>query len=295
MNPLKVAVTGGSGRIGAALVRHLSARGHHVVNVDRAAPTYVSATSSGAAAAVAAAVFVQADLRERASLEPIFKGLDAVCHLGEYPGVFRGMTPDGVYAHNTAAGSTAMQAAVDLGIKRIIYTSTCQVYGAWGEPMVPLDHFNFDEEHPKRPANAYSASKFANEAYARMLSRSAPDRSISIFRFPAVFPVETGPGLRERMGEFLKKRGGVDGYGTYLLISDAVEAYALALEANIIGCEAYHFSAPDLFSSAPITEWMKYCKVMAPIVPADYPPFKSPLNCEKAKRMLGWTGTAGLR
>jgi len=274
MKKLRVVVTGGSGRIGAAVVRRLLQDGYDVVNVDRVEPRKP------------AGEFKQADLRDSAAITPIFRDCDAVCHLGEYPGRRR-LTAEGVFAHNTATGSAVMQTAANVGVERIIYTSTCQVYGAWGEPAVALDQLPIDETYPLRPANAYAASKAANEVYARMLAQSQPSVSIAIFRFPAVMICERGPQMNSSLIDLAKRRE-TDGYCSYLALPDAADAFACALEAEFDGCEAFHFGAPEIFGHVPITEWMQRYAPQLPALPPDYPPFQGPLNCAKAERVLGW-------
>lgn len=274
MKKLRIAVTGGSGRIGTALVRHLSECGHEVTNIDRHEPQ----SNAGS--------FVQADLRNRTAIEPIFRACNAVCHLGEHPGVGR-LKPEEAFSHNTAAGSTVMQTAADAGVRRIVYTSSCQVYGAWGHPTFPLERLPIDETYPLRTTNAYAASKAANELFARMLALASPALSIAIFRFPAVMYCESGARKRASLVELAKTRG-TDGYCSYLAMPDAADAYARALEAEFSGCEAFHFGAPDIFGAMPITAWLQRHAPEWPAPPPDYPPFQGPLDCRKAHRLLGW-------
>src|SRR6185436_4961681 len=103
----------------------------------------------------------------------------------EIPNVGGSISPEDVFSHNTQAGSVVLQTAADLKLKRMIYTSTAQVYGCWGYGLVPPVRLPFDETHPLRPQNAYSLGKAAKEWYAQMVSKQS-GLSIAIFRFPWV-------------------------------------------------------------------------------------------------------------
>src|SRR5205823_15132505 len=118
--PMRVAVTGGSGRIGSFVVKELIGRGHEVINIDRRQP----AQAGGAR-------FVFAHLGQREQVQPVLEQVEAVCHLGEIPSVNAGSSPEYVFAENVRAGSVVMQTAADLKLRRVIYTSSCQVYGMW--------------------------------------------------------------------------------------------------------------------------------------------------------------------
>ena len=121
MAKLRIAVTGGSGYIGQHVVRHLVERGHSVINLDRRQ------------AHEPVARLAYADLTRRELVHPLLETVDAVCHLGAIPNL-RGHAPDHVYAHNTAVAAAVLQSAADLKLKRVIYTSSCQAYGCFGEP-----------------------------------------------------------------------------------------------------------------------------------------------------------------
>jgi len=274
--PLRIAVTGGSGRIGRHVVKLLVARGHSVVNLDRIQPREPSARLC----------FV--DLRKREQVQPLLEQVDAVCHLGEIPGMGGSRPPEEIYAHNTQAGSVVLQTAADLKLQRVIYTSTCQVYGCFGDPLVPPLRVPFDETHPLQPQNAYAMSKVANEGYARFLAQYR-NTSIAIFRFPAVWDWDIKDINEDHFWIWLRRATGkVSDLSTYLHAADAARAFALAVENPRPGCEAYHFTAKDIFSSVPLRERLEKHNPDYPALPADWPAYASPLLCSKAKEHFGW-------
>lgn len=274
--PLRVAVTGGSGRIGRHVVKRLLARGHSVVNLDRTLGPESLAR------------FCYVDLRKRELVQPLFEQVEAVCHLGEIPGLRGSMSPEEVYAHNTQVGSVILQTAADLKLARVIYTSTNQVYGCFGDPPVPPVRLPFDETHPLLPQNAYAMSKVANEGYAQFVSRHQK-LSVAIFRFPAVWDWDISDENIERFKMWMRHGDGPPhDLSTYLHSSDAAQAYVLAVENPRPGCEAYHFNAREIFSAAPLRDRLLKHFPDYPKLPDGWPNYASPLLCTKAKEHFGW-------
>ena len=272
---MRVAVTGGSGKIGSVVVRRLIERGHSVINIDRKTPPD---------ARTAKARFVYADLRDRQVIQPIFEQVDAVCHLGEIAGLHGPDGPDHVYAHNTAVGACVLQTAADLRLSRVIYTSTAQVYGCWGGPLAPPVRLPMDETHPLNPRNAYALSKACNEHYARILGEEQR-LSVASFRFPWV--VTEPPGERW-MPHIDSNDGPMEGMGTYLFVEDAAEAYVLALERPAAGFQAYHFVAEDVWSGVPLKQRLARHHAGYPALPDDWPDYRAPVDCGKALADFGW-------
>lgn len=272
---LRVIVTGGSGRIGSEVIRALLARGHRPENLDLIKPDVENCP------------YQKIDMTDRAAVRKAIEGADAVCHLAEIPNIMDPLTEDGVFSANTASTAHVLQAAADFKVKHAIYTSTCQVYGCWGFHQIPPERLPFDEEHPFRPQNAYAQSKVANEGFARLMALRH-DLSLAIFRFPWVMSTEIDnaqsrgwPLLRQAVGE-------IDGFGTYLHVSDAASAYVQSLENPRAGCEAYHFVADDVFSATPIRTRIRESFKNFPELPANWPDFQSPVSTRKAKALLNW-------
>jgi nucleoside-diphosphate-sugar epimerase len=276
---MRIAVTGGSGKIGSVVCRELVARGHDVLNLDRKPPR------AGTAAEEATGTFVEVALARRERVRQLLDGVEAVAHLGEIPNVSVGPSPDEVYAENTRVGATVMQAAADLKVRRVIYTSSAQVYGMWGGTFATPTHLPFDETHPIRPHNAYAAAKAANEVYARLVAEQH-GLSVAVFRLPWVHFGDT----LEPMATTLKEKPTrTDGFATYVQVADVARAYALALERPPrSGFEVFHFSAAEVMSLYPLRQRLREHHPGFPPLPADWPPFRSPVLTAKAKEHLGW-------
>ena len=269
---MRIAVTGGSGRVGSFVVRELILRGHDVINIDRRPLD------------LAGARFVYADLGHREQVQPIFEQVDAVCHLGEIPSVHVAMSADAVFSHNMRVASVVMQTAADLKIGRVIYTSSCQAYGMWDGPVAKPLRLPFDETHPLAPHNAYALGKAAGEMYAKLMA-NRHGLSVAAFRLPWVENREYSDSIVESMRVMPKQ---TDGFATYCHAADVARAFALAIERPRGGFEAYHFSAAEIFSLQPLAARLKAHHPDYPPLSNDWPAFRSPLLTQKARDHFGW-------
>jgi UDP-glucose 4-epimerase len=158
-----VLVTGGAGYIGSHAVLALKDAGWHVAVVDD--------LSNGSRSVVPDDVpFYQGSIAERVLLDSIIDecGIGAIMH-------FAGsiVVPESVeqplkyYANNTLASHSLISAAVDAGVKHILFSSTAAVFGA--PEWVPIV-----EDDPKLPINPYGASKLMTERMLKDASAAHP-------------------------------------------------------------------------------------------------------------------------
>jgi nucleoside-diphosphate-sugar epimerase len=163
----KLAVTGGSGKAGRAVVRDLLEHGHDVVNVDRV-PSAESATPDSPAP------FLYADLTDFGqALEALsggdwLPGIEAVVHLAAIPSPIHA-TPDLVFQTNMASTYTVFAAAARLKLRRVVWASSETTLGLPFEN--PPDYAPIDEQHELRPESSYALSKVLGEEAARQFSR----------------------------------------------------------------------------------------------------------------------------
>ena len=208
MEKVPVLVTGGAGYIGSHAMLALKDAGWQVAVIDD--------LSNGARRAVPDDVpFYEVSIADQALVKRIFaeQGIQAIMH-------FAGsiVVPESVekplfyYWNNTIATHALLSAAVDAGVKHILFSSTAAVYGA--PETVPVS-----EEDPKQPINPYGASKLMTE---RMLSDAS-----------AAYPFNYGA-LRyfNVAGADPQRRTGQQGKGSTHLIKVAVEA-AVGLRDHI--------------------------------------------------------------
>ncbi|STP09624.1 NAD-dependent 4,6-dehydratase LegB [Helicobacter cinaedi] len=103
---------------------------------------------------------ISGDIRDPHFCKHICKGVDMVFHLAALIAIpYSYVAPDSYVDTNIKGTLNICQAALDLGVKRIIHTSTSEVYGT--AQYVPID-----EKHPLQPQSPYSASKIGADAIA---------------------------------------------------------------------------------------------------------------------------------
>lgn len=174
----RILVTGADGFIGSHLVEHLVALGCDV----RAFVLYNSFNSWGwldeSPAEVRRAIDVFAgDIRDPHGVHTAMQGCDVVLHLAALIAIpYSYHSPDTYVDTNVKGTLNVLQAARALGVKRVVHTSTSEVYGT--ARFVPIT-----EEHPLQGQSPYSASKIAADqmAYAFHASFELPITTIRPF------------------------------------------------------------------------------------------------------------------
>jgi NAD dependent epimerase/dehydratase len=158
---MKVLVTGADGFIGSHLVEALLASGHDV----RAFVLYNSFNSWGwldhASPAIRKQLDVFAgDIRDPHGVRQAMSGCDAVLHLAALIAIpYSYHSPDTYVDTNVKGTLNVLQAARELGVARVVHTSTSEVYGT--ARFVPIT-----EEHPLQGQSPYSATKIAADQMA---------------------------------------------------------------------------------------------------------------------------------
>lgn len=157
MTPCKILVTGADGFIGSHLVEALAAQGHQV----RAFVCYNSFNSWGwLDGSSAAAEVVSGDIRDPHAVREAVRGCDIVFHLAALIAIpYSYLAPQSYVDTNITGTLNVLQAARELGVKRVVHTSTSEVYGT--ARFVPIT-----EEHPLQGQSPYSASKIAADQIA---------------------------------------------------------------------------------------------------------------------------------
>jgi UDP-glucose 4-epimerase len=149
---MNVFVTGGAGYIGSVCVEELINAGHKVTVLDNLSEGHRSAVDSRAK-------FIQGDLGDPAVIGPALREskAEAVIHFAAHALVGESMTnPAKYFRNNVAKGLELLQASVDAGVKKFVFSSTCATYG-------PPDRVPMTEDLPQRPINPYGESKLMFE------------------------------------------------------------------------------------------------------------------------------------
>jgi NAD dependent epimerase/dehydratase len=157
----KILVTGADGFIGSHLTEALVRQGYEV----RAFVLYNSSGSWGwldhASDEIKSAIDVfSGDIRDPHGVRTAMQGCDAVLHLAALIAIpYSYHSPDTYIDTNVKGTLNVLQAARELGVSRLIHTSTSEVYGT--ARFVPIT-----EEHPLQGQSPYSASKIAADQLA---------------------------------------------------------------------------------------------------------------------------------
>lgn len=172
---MRVLVTGGAGYVGSRVVAHLVSRGVHVTVLDR---LVYGGTGILPFIADPHFRFVPGDVRDRAAIETVLPGIDAVVHLAAVVGepACALNEPDTVAINQDAAIRTLDQAEA-CGVGRFIFLSTCSNYGVSSADTLA------DEESELRPLSLYARTKVEVE---RACLAHRGHMAVTVFRLGTV-------------------------------------------------------------------------------------------------------------
>jgi UDP-glucose 4-epimerase len=152
---MKLLVTGGAGYIGSIVSKQLLDNGHQVTVLDNLERGHRAAIPAGAE-------FVLADLRDQPAVDDaLADGFDGALHFAALALVSESVShPERYYGVNVGGTLNLLEAMVGAGVPRLVFSSTCAVYGQPDEVPIP-------ETATPRPINAYGASKLAVDLMIR--------------------------------------------------------------------------------------------------------------------------------
>ena len=178
---MKILVTGGAGFIGAHLVAASLAAGDEVVALDN--------MRRGVRAKLPDDVrLVEGDIRDRDTVALAMRGVQRVYHLAAQSNVLGAVTDtDYSFTSNVVGTYNVLVAAREAGVKRVVFTSSREVYGE-------VERLPVSEDRPMDPKNAYGASKVAGEVYCRTFQNTY-GLDVSVLRLANVY----GAGDRDRV------------------------------------------------------------------------------------------------
>jgi len=271
---MRIAITGGSGRVGRAVIALAIEQGHEVVSIDRVEPEPGTLPEG--------VTVVQANITDYAAFEAAMQGCDALIHLAAYPSP--GGHPDYEVHNNNVVGSyNALSAAARLGIKRVCQASSINAVGAVYSRKPRYDYFPVDEQHPTYNEDPYSLSKWICEAQADSFARRYEDMVIASMRFHWVVPSrEVATQYSSQMSE-----GAIKHLWAYTNSLAAAHACLLSLTADFRGHEVFFLTGPDTVYDTPSLELAQQYYPEVPIR-GDLSGNRSFFDCSKAERLLGW-------
>jgi len=241
---MKILVTGGAGFIGSAVVRQAIAAGHSVVNLD--ALTYAACLDNVASVADDPGyVFVKADIRNRAELDPVFAKHrpDCVMHLAAESHVDRSIDGPGDFIETNITGTYNMLEAARAywmaqgkpAAFRFHHISTDEVFGTLGATGL------FTEDTAYAPNSPYSASKAASdhlvrawhETYGLPVVMSNCSNNYGPYHFPEkLVPVVI---LKALAGAPIPVYGAGENVRDWLYVEDHADALLCVLQKGALG------------------------------------------------------------
>ena len=270
---MRIAVTGGSGKLGRTVVHTLRDEGHEVANLDRLGErgsfTQVDLTDFGQVIDAIAGVDDRHD------------GVDAIVHLAAIPAP--GLLSDVATFHNNMLSTfNVFQAAKRLGITRIVTASSETVLGLPFD--VPPPYIPVDEEYPARPESTYSLVKHLEEQMAIELVRWNPRLSITALRFSNVMDPADYAAFPAFDADVTLRKWNLWGY---IDGRDGAQAVSLALANAKPGFDRFIIAAADTVMTRPNAELVAEVFPDVP-VRGELGTNDTLLSIEKARRALGY-------
>ena len=232
----RIAVTGGSGRLGrfvtAELARHASVS---VIDVEPPEKVYP---------------FARADILDREQLHHILKGHDAVVHLA---GIDLDTVTEGeAYLRTNVIGSwNVLDAAYEAGVRRVVLCSSVTATGlSEARPDFRPLYLPVDENHPLAPVHPYGVSKLMMETAGRSFIRRGGMEVINLRLMLVLLPQNYA----------LAQKRAADASSRWLFYyiepTDAARAFRCALEADTLPFDTYNVTAADTCHHLPTLDWL---------------------------------------
>ena len=273
---MRVAVTGGSGKLGRAVVDELLAHDYDVANLDlvpsrepRASFTRVDLTDFGQA------------MQAMTSIDDRYDRLDGLVHLAAIPGP--GMVPNAtIFANNVVATYNVFEAARRAGIKNVVWASSETLLGLPFD--VPPPYVPIDEEAAIRPSTAYSLGKAVDEEIARHLCRWDPELKMIGLRFSNVMETTDYATFPSFQADPMSRKWNL---WSYIDARDGAQAVRRSLELRSTGMDVFIIASPDTVMERSNADLVAE---VFPGVPLKRPlePNETLLSIEKARRVLGY-------
>ena len=305
---MAVLVVGGAGYIGSHAARALRRAGYQVIIYDN--------LSTGFRRLAEGSELVEGDLSDQSKLRHVLPRVDAIMHFAAHCYVGESVTnPRKYFQNNVADALTLLNAAVDTGIGRFVFSSTCAVYGV--PEKVPIT-----EQNPREPINPYGATKLAFENALEAYSHAYGLRVARLRYFNAAGADESGeigelhdpethliplallaslPGGAE-LNVFGSDYPTPDGtcLRDYIHVNDLADAHVRALQHLERGGESVALnlgtgkgnSVLEVIHAAEAATGRPVRRKIGPRRPGDPPVLVA--DASKAQQVLGWTAKRDL-
>lgn len=295
-NGKKVLVTGAGGFIASHLVEHLVRAGAQVRGFVR----YNSRNDLGMLKWLAPEILsqieiMQGDLRDNEAVRNAVRGVDTVFHLGALIAIpYSYVNPREVIDVNIMGTLNVLMAARDFGTRRVVHTSTSEVYGT--AQYVPID-----EKHPLQGQSPYSASKIGADRIAESFYRSFETPVVTLRPFNTFGP---GQSMRAVIPTIIVqaltrdevKLGSLEPSRDFTFAKDTANGFVKVAEAEGVLGEEINLGNDNTIRIGDLAEKIFKLVGKTPKIVADpqrVRPDKSEVmklwaSNEKAKNLIGW-------
>jgi nucleoside-diphosphate-sugar epimerase len=273
----RVLVTGGSGKLGKAVLKDLVTNGYSVLNLDQTLPKDPICPT------------VRIDLGDYGQvLEAMLGGVDehkgkfdAVVHLAAIPAP--GQFPNTrTFRNNVPSSYNVFEAARQAGIKNVVFASSETVLGLPFE--TPPPYIPVDEEYFPRPETAYSLGKLLDETMAGQFCRWDPELKMVGLRFSNVMDVEDYKAFPSFESDVRRRKWNLWGY---IDARDGAQAVRRGIEAEFKGFEAFIIANADTVMRRDNASLVAEVFPRTPIK-GSLSPNGTLLSIDKAKRLLDY-------
>jgi nucleoside-diphosphate-sugar epimerase len=271
-----VAVTGGSGKLGRAVVDELLEHGYRVINLDLAPPRHDRAA------------FTRVDLTDYGqtvealtAIDDRHGGIDGVVHLAAIPGP--GMATNATTFHtNVAISYNVFASARAAGIRNVVWASSETLLG------LPLDTppvaIPIDETQEPRPETSYALAKLVDETMAAQFCRWDPQLKMVGLRFSNVMEPHDYARFPSFDDDPMLRKWNLWGY---IDARDGAQAVRRALAYEATGLEIFIIANADTVMSRDSTQLAAQVFADVPIT-AEVAGTQTLLAIDKARRLLGY-------
>lgn len=271
---MRVLVTGGNGRLGKWVLRDLRDHGHEVVSVDRQLPATLEPGIH----------YRRVEMGDLGQVIGAAAGREAIVHLAAIPDPSADPN-EVVFLNNVGATYNALQAAMTIGIERVIIASSVSAYGmAWARPTFPPLFVPLDECHPFLAKDPYALSKETDERTAEMFVRRC---GMTVLAYRLNWVAQPGEARRRALSADNSPERDATNLWGYIDVRDAARAFRLGLEADLAGFIPLNITANDTLRREP-TEELVRALLPTTEVRESLPGTVSPWDNRRAREILGF-------
>jgi len=282
----RVVFTGGTGKAGRHAVPYLLSKGYDVLNLDLkpldvpGVNTLITdVTDSGA---VFNALTTHHDFGGFEKGAPP-SAPDAVVHFAAIPRVL--IEPDNVtYQANVMSTYNVIEAAMKLGVRKVIIASSETTYGVcFAEGDKDFHSFPLEEDYDSDPMDSYGLSKVCNEKTARAFAARYGADIYALRIGNVIEPDEYGMFKNFLADPMSRKRNA----WSYIDARDLGEIVHLCIEKDGLGYQAFNAVNDTITADMPTTEFLqKYCPNTQ--ITREMGPDEAPISNRKAREVLGF-------